>query len=207
MKTARPGDRLRKIRSRFGLTTREVENASRSIAAQEGSARYIISHSCLVRIENGEWPGLQKLYSLCAIYGMSYDALAGLFVNLDGLARYQKDSALKHTRLIELPPTDAGQPPPPLPGPGTDPQNTALLPRTVESWGEVPAGVLRHLDAGAARVGHIGLSDYTLYPILRPGSFVLVDEGRRRVEPVVQYGSEFARAIYFVETRNGCFCS
>ncbi|MGO9689439.1 MAG: hypothetical protein ACLP2X_12975, partial [Syntrophobacteraceae bacterium] len=55
----------------------------------------------------------------------------------------------------------------------------------------------------------IGNEDFTMYPILPPGSFVQVDESRRRVVER-QWRSEYERPIYFVETRDGftcCWCS
>jgi len=57
--------------------------------------------------------------------------------------------------------------------------------------------------------GYIGSEDFTMYPLLPPGSFIQVDEDRSRVEEK-KWRSELERPIYFVETRDGhtcCWCS
>src|SRR5690349_12810279 len=48
-----------------------------------------------------------------------------------------------------------------------------------------------------------------MYPILPPGSFIQVDEGRNKVTEG-GWRSEYERPIYFVETREGytcCWCT
>ena len=52
----------------------------------------------------------------------------------------------------------------------------------------------------------IGLHDFTLYPLLRPGSFVQIDSRVRRVQPL-RWRTEFDRPIYFIELRDGYACS
>jgi len=57
--------------------------------------------------------------------------------------------------------------------------------------------------------GYIGSEDFTMYPILQPGSFVQVDEAKNKVGEGIWH-SEFERPIYFVEMREGftcCWCS
>lgn len=57
--------------------------------------------------------------------------------------------------------------------------------------------------------GYIGSEDFTMYPILPPGTFVQVDETRNKVAEGT-WRSEFERPIYFVEMRDGftcCWCS
>ena len=46
----------------------------------------------------------------------------------------------------------------------------------------------------------------TLYPLLRPGSFVHIDPRVRKVQPM-RWRTEFDRPIYFVELRDGYACS
>jgi len=70
----------------------------------------------------------------------------------------------------------------------------------------VPAGILQQLKLRGARYGFIGLTDYMMYPLLRPGSFVQIDE-RQRPLPLVPYRTEFDRPIYFIELRDGYLCS
>ena len=54
--------------------------------------------------------------------------------------------------------------------------------------------------------GYIGSEDFTMYPILPPGTFVQVDESKNRVIEGV-WRSEYERPIYFIETRDGHTCS
>lgn len=57
--------------------------------------------------------------------------------------------------------------------------------------------------------GYIGSEDFTMYPLLPPGSFVQVDESKNKVVEG-PWRSEFERPIYFVEMRDGytcCWCS
>jgi hypothetical protein len=57
-----------------------------------------------------------------------------------------------------------------------------------------------------ARYGFIGLTDYTMFPLLRPGSFVQVEEQDAPPERVA-YRTEFDRPIWFLELRDGYVCS
>jgi len=43
---------------------------------------------------------------------------------------------------------------------------TNLLSRLVEIWGEVPIRLIQHLDLRKSVYGLIGMSDFTMYPIL-----------------------------------------
>ena len=54
--------------------------------------------------------------------------------------------------------------------------------------------------------GYIGAEDFTMYPILPPGSFVQVDESKNKAREGA-WRTEFERPIYFVETREGFVCS
>jgi hypothetical protein len=51
----------------------------------------------------------------------------------------------------------------------------------VEAWGQVPLALIQGLDVRNNMYGYIGLEDYTLYPILRPGSFVQIDPSVRKI--------------------------
>jgi hypothetical protein len=53
--------------------------------------------------------------------------------------------------------------------------------------------------------GYVGTEDWTMYPLILPGSFVQIDEARNKVRDEV-WRSEYERPIYFVETREGYLC-
>lgn len=72
---------------------------------------------------------------------------------------------------------------------------TNLLSKLGEIWGEVPIRLLQHLDLRNGVYGFVGMSDRTMYPIIRPGSIVQiatapVPDGRpqsRRGAPLVKF--------------------
>ena len=70
----RPGQKLKRVRERLNLTYRDVEQASRQIAARRGSDSFIIGLSRLADIENqGTIPTIHRIYTLCAIYRLDYE--------------------------------------------------------------------------------------------------------------------------------------
>jgi len=86
-------------------------------------------------------------------------------------------------------------------------QNTNLLYSLAAVWGGVPFSLVRHLNPEHSLYGFIGLSDYTLSPLLRPGTFVQIDVSQRKLEPAPpQSEGPFDRPIYFVELRGGFAC-
>jgi hypothetical protein len=64
---------------------------------------------------------------------------------------------------------------------------------------------LNGLDVKQHRYGLVGLEDWSMFPILRPGSLVLIDEGRRKIARG-GWTTEFDRPIYFLEHREGFAC-
>jgi len=85
-------------------------------------------------------------------------------------------------------------------------EQTSLISRMVEVWGEVPVALIQKLDIRRCQYGYIGLDDYTMYPLLRPGSFVQIDSHPVRT-PTADWRTEFDRPIYFIELRDGYACS
>jgi hypothetical protein len=76
-----------------------------------------------------------------------------------------------------------------------------------ESWGEIPVALLQHMDWRNSLYGYIGIEDRTLYPMLRPGSFVQIDSQQTKIQPG-GWPNEFERPIYFVELRDNAYvCS
>ena len=93
--------------------------------------------------------------------------------------------------------------------PGFDERRTTNLGRMVEQWGLVPFAYLAQFANSDFTYGYVGTQDFTMYPILPPGSFIQVDESRNKVVEG-SWRSEYERPIYFVETRDGhtcCWCS
>jgi len=76
----------------------------------------------------------------------------------------------------------------------------------VEKWGVVPFTYLAQFASDKYTYGYIGSEDFTMYPLLPPGTFLQVDESKNKVLQGM-WRSEIERPIYFVETREGYTCS
>ncbi len=205
-----PGEMLKRLRTRCGLTTRKVDELSRMIAAGKNNDDYTVSHARLVQIENGEsTPSLFKLYSLSAIYGCTVTTLMDFFI--DSSAACSEHLGMQHegTHLInfEAPTAEEKVSFPIRFDPGFNPHKSELISRLVETWGTVPASLLQAANIRKGRWGLIGLSDYTMYPLLRPGSLVQIDEGQKAAGEERGFRTEYDRPLYFVELRDGYLCS
>lgn len=210
MRPVRAGERLRQIRTRLGLTTRDVAELSRKIAADEANEEFSVSHARLIQIENDEsTPSVYKLFTMSAIYGRPFTELVSLYVELESAAKYHFAMQLENTRLASFDAPHEGEAVsfPVRFDPGFKVEKTNLLSRMVEVWGEVPVALLRHLNIRKQRYGFVGLKDYTMYPLLRPGSFVQIDEQQKAPAQPGAYRSEFDRPIWFLELRTGYLCS
>jgi len=206
----RSGDKLRRLRNSLGITTRKVEELSRRLAEQEENEEYYVSNAWLTQIENqNSIPSIYKLFSLSLIYRISFSDLLLIF-NLD-LSKAGKLSSFArpprtHLTNVQVHDSDRSITFPVRFDPGFSLDRTNLLSRMVEIWGEVPIALIQQLDFRHSLYGFIGMEDYTMYPLLQPGSFVQVDERRNRLEKSSSR-TEFDRPIYFVELRDGYACS
>jgi transcriptional regulator with XRE-family HTH domain len=206
-----PGARLKDIRTRLGITTREVALFSKTIAEAEGNNEFLISSPWLTQIENEKTalPSIYKLFTLASIYGLSYPQLLALYgVDTSKVKQYHAEMPIAKTRLTDQDTTDA---PPFIEIPvrfdaGLNLNQTNLLTRMIESWGKVPLEFIQHFDLRHRLYGFVGLKDYTLYPLIKPGSFVEIDPEVKKP----QHGaarSEFDRPIYFVDLRDDYACA
>jgi len=202
------GSNLRTVRERLGLTMREVESASARIADRHGNDEFSVSPSRLSDIETkGLVPSIFRIYSLAIIYHCDVREV---------LSWYGIDISLSAADLtLNLPPrshvteTLQGASAIKIPtrlDPGFDPRRTASLSRMVEQWGAVPLAYLAKFSGEKYTYGYIGSEDFTMYPLLPPGTFLQVDESRAKVVHGM-WRSEYERPIYFVETREGYTCS
>lgn len=206
----RAGEQLKDLRNKLGITTRDVEEFSKKIVQEEGSEDFYISNAWLTQIENtGSIPSIHKLFSLSVIYQANYSDLLSLFgIDLANTGKYQFMARLEKTRLtnMQVSPSTRGITFPVRFDSGFTLERSNLLSRMVEVWGEVPIPLIQNLDLKHSLYGFIGLKDYMLYPLLRPGSFVQIDGDRDEVQPG-PWKSELDRPIYFVELRDGYVCS
>jgi hypothetical protein len=204
------GKLLRAERMRVRLSTREVERLSRMIANEKKNQEYYISHGWLTDAENGAYvPGVFKLYTLSVIYKRRYEEILGFFgIHLADIGREQMSLTLPRTHLI------GGQPQMPeslLEIPAdmrekVDVGKTNLVSRMFSQWGGIPVSLFGPDFQDQSVYGYIGTEDYTLFPLIRPGSFVQIDATQTKIDRA-GWRNEIDRPIYFVELRDSYACS
>ncbi len=199
------GQKLKRIRERLKLTYRDVEERSQEIARRMSNTEFSIALSRLADIENkGTVPTIYRLYSLCAIYGLEYEDVLGWYgAPLDRLASQALRSEMGATRLLHFKPRGSLA----TPGPAdleVALEKTTFLSHVLRNWGALPLALLKNIDLRRYRYGLIGLEDGSMYPLLRPGSLVLIDDRARIVSS--GWAHEYERPIYFLEHRDGYIC-
>jgi transcriptional regulator with XRE-family HTH domain len=201
------GKKLRELREHISLTLRDVELASTSLAESRGIEEFIINPSRLSDIETkGVIPSIYRLYVLSVIYRADFTELLKLYgVDLSFTAADFAICSPGKTHRIEVAEGRGNVQIPNKLDPGFDIRRSTDIGRMIESWGVVPMQYLQELSKKKYTYAYIGMEDLTMYPLLLPGSFVQVDEGRSRVEEK-KWRSELERPIYFVETRDGHVC-
>ena len=201
------GEQLRALRERLGLSIRMVESASEKLAIKYNNPDYFVSLSRLSDIETkGITPSIFRIYSLAVIYRMDYRQLLKMY-DVD-LARIPDDLNLSDTPNSGLSNALEAQEHAYMPvelDPGFHEESTANIVRMIQRWGTVPITLLKNFLDRKYTYGYIGSKDWTMYPLIPPGTFVQIDESRRRVEDG-GWRSEYERPIYFVETRDGFTC-
>ena len=202
------GQRLRMLRERNNLTIREVETASMRLAAKYKNEDYFIPLSRLSDIETkGVIPNLFRLYSLAAIYRVSFDELVGEY-GVEPSKAVLEEEVVPRPKTHTLP-AKIGMREVDIPiklDPSFSLAKTSNLGRLIEKWGAVPFVFLQQLADAEYTYGYIGLEDFTMYPLIVPGTFIQVDEHKNRVVERT-WRSEYERPVYFVETRQGHVCS
>lgn len=206
--TEQAGHKLKLVRERLNLRFRDVEEASHRIAAARNSDEFSIGLSRLADIENkGTVPSLYRLYTLCAVYRLDItEVLSWYGIDLPRLVEDSRLIEIAGTHPVRMAAHDQDQITLPL---ALDPhislERTSFLTRAIQRWGTLPMALLNGLDLKNHSYGYIGTDDWTMYPMIHPGSFVLVDESQRTIE-TSGWKSEFDRPIYFLEHRRGYAC-
>lgn len=204
------GKRLRAVRERLRLSTREVERLSRILAEEKKNQEYAISHAWLTDIENGEFtPGIYKLYALGRIYRYAFDRILEMFnIDIRDLEGERGRMSLPHTYLLRERPAGSRQQAEFLEGAGGASvlDSTSMATPILSELRALEASLFPEARAGRAVYGYIGLKDFTLFPLIRPGSFVQIDSAQRRIE-TRGWSGIFERPIYFVELRDEYVCS
>jgi transcriptional regulator with XRE-family HTH domain len=204
-----PGQRLRALREALGISGRDVQTYSRLIAHSQGSKRHYISHSSLVDIERStRVPSVHKLFTLSALYRINFvDLLLFFGIDLDQINTARLAIKLPKTHLVpsEIYDTERRVSFPVKFDPGARIEDTNLLSRMVQTWGEIPIAGIQSLALRKYQYGFIGMDDYTLYPMIRPGAFVQIDDEDTEID-ADPGENEFERPIYFFQWRDGYAC-
>jgi len=203
-----PGQKLKRARERLGLKFRDVEIASQTIARRHSNDEFAIALSRLADIENkGTVPSLYRLYSLCSIYRLDLDDVLDWY----GVRRAEMPgdaASVQHpaTHLVNFRPAGSGEIQVPLAlDPGMDISKTTYLSRMIQRWGKLPLMLMDRLDVRNRRYAFIGAEDWSMHPLLAPGSLVMIDESRKKILST-GWSTEFDRPIYFLEHRTSYLC-
>lgn len=206
---AGPGNKLRLVREKLGYKLRDVESRSELLEKKYGNEEYALHLGRLSEIETKDLvPSIYKLYSLAVIYRLEFTEILRWY-GLD-LARFYEDfqrlPAPSRTQRTEAVVPELSSRIPVKLDPSFDIRKTSNVGRMIEQWGTVPFSYIESLSGQDYTYGYIGTEDFTMYPLLMPGTFVQVDESKSEVVEGV-WRSEYERPIYFVETRDGFLCS
>lgn len=209
-----PGQKLKRARERLGLRYREVEEHSQQISERQKNSEFTIAISRLSDIENrGVVPSIFKLYSLCAIYRIDIaEVLRWYGVDAGQIAADAAHVIPDRSHLVGLGQEHLGRIPsgevqvPLSLDPGIDLRKTTFLSRFIQSWGILPLMLVAGHDLKNHRYAYVGLDDWFMYPLLQPGSLLLIDETRRKVVST-GWASEYDRPLYLLEHRDGWLCS
>jgi transcriptional regulator with XRE-family HTH domain len=206
------GQKLKRARERLNLRYRDVEEASNQIAARHNNDEFSIALSRLSDIENkGTVPTIYRLYSLCTIYRLDLNEVMDWYgVSVANLAGDAAAIAMERTHLIGFGPNWYGDTQMPLAlDPGIDLRRTTFLSRMIQRWGRLPLSLLSNLDLKNYRYAFVGSEDWTMYPLIQPGSLILIDDAHRKIVNT-GWANEYERPVYFFEHRKGfacCWCT
>ena len=206
--TEAPGQRLRRARERLSLKFRDVEQASQAIAERRGNPEFGILISRLSDIENqGTTPSIYRIYSLCCIYRLDLHEVLGWYgVPVNAMAADAGLIRIEKTHAIGFDPdSDAEAVLPISLDPGLDIRRTFFVSEVVQRWGKLPLALLAGLDVSRFRYGFVGTEDWGMHPTIPPGSLLVVDETKRRIQ-ASGWRTLSERPIYFLEHRDGFYC-
>ena len=187
------GQMLKSLRKRRDITVREVEQASRRIADVKGDKRFCISNGWLAQLENRDSePSSCKLFSLSVIYHADMLDLLRLY-NID-VNEKEKYEAVANPYLTQV-----------IPHNGNGSSEVSLLQDCSSTGLNLTHSGNGNSSAPHIIDGHLGLADFTMYPMIRPGARLKIDTSQNKLVANT-WSSEYERPIYFVELRGVYAC-
>lgn len=195
---ATAGMRLRRIRESLGYSLRDVEAASGQIAETHDSPRFFVPFSRLRHIETSNTvPSIHRLYSLSLIYRVDRSSIIEWYgVDWNSLRIHLSAGIPPLTHRI-----DVSQPSQITPLKG-GPETTVLEAQDICAGCDVIRTCFTAEEKRSIFFACVGMEDYTMYPLLMPGTLLKVDARYSRIK-TSHWKSEYERPIYFIETRNG----
>lgn len=201
------GEQLRALRESLGLSIRMVEAASAQLATKYNNPDFLISLSRLSDIETKDVvPNIFRLYALAVIYRHDFRELAQMYglnlkkvpddLNVVEISVTHRSTVLDGVEELDMPIQI---------DPAFDEASSTTLGRMIVKWGTVPLAYLKRFTNRSYSYGFVGNEDWTMYPLIMPGSFVQIDESKRKIAEG-GWRSEYERPIYLVETRQGHVC-
>ena len=187
------GQKLKSLRNRRNITVREVEQASRRIADVKGDKRFCISNGWLAQLENGDSePSIWKLFSLSIIYRADLLDLLCLYnIDVSEKNKYEPVANPHLTQPISQNGNDHAES-----EISTSPNQRSTNLNPCQRGEDCPGHII---------YGHLGLGDFTMYPMIRPGALLKIDTSQNKL--VTNTGrNEYERPIYFIELRGAYAC-
>ena len=194
------GRNLKTLRNKRNITVREVEQASHRIAGVKGDKRFCISNGWLAQLENSaSEPSICKLFSLSVIYRANFLDLVRLYnVDVDEKEKYEHVADPYLTQVI------------------SDNSNAdgCAVSAAFDGCADlatrlVPASDTKNTPGANHNpniiYGHLGLADFTMYPMIRPGAILKIDTTQNKLTSGVWH-NEYERPIFFIELRGGYTC-
>jgi len=205
--TERAGAKLKQLREQLGLTLRAVEALSRQLAEKKQNYDFFISRGWLNNVENGTYipdranctrsvPSTVHTGPTCSLSMACIERLR----TGPGDVRASEDTACaclaggEDKMVVPLQSREA-----------LHPDQTSLLSKLVDIWGEVPIRLIQHLDLRNGTYGFVGMDDNACIRSFAPVPScrsTRISEDRRD-----KWESEHERPIYFLELRGAYLCS
>jgi hypothetical protein len=175
---------------------------SAKIGVERQQHEFALSFSALFRIEaQGAIPSFYQLHSLSVIYHRQMRELLEWFgVNLEDIPANWNQSGIPITHVIDSS-SKPGVADALLTGALAGPAKGSM---TCLVDGRKLASIMHVTPTRMCVYAYVGTKDYTMFPLIVPGSLLEVDESRSKV---VSGGwhSEHERPVYLVETRSDGF--
>jgi hypothetical protein len=203
-----PGQQMKRVREKLLLKYRDIAEASQRIARLHGNPEFAIGLSRLADIENkGTVPSIYRCYSLGVIYGMDINHILAIF-GVNAAQMPAESIRLEFPRTREARFNPSGRTTVEFPANLDnlfDLRSTTYISRHIHRWGKLPVLLLQSLDLRKQRYAFVGTDDWSMHPLIRPGSFIQIDEAKRHIKRDT-WVHESEKPIYFLEHRNGFRC-